>query len=313
VLLVALGCATALNIIPFIRSNTTSANAYILYSNTHVITIDVGKEEDVVFEMVEALTNLTEAGRTFTGMFLTHGHPDHVMALWALMRAFPSTPAYVASQPILNELLNLMDIFGNFMNTSSPGNPDSHLPSSQKFNYATRVTVLSSPEQLWMDDAIQLGTDQVLGLAGETNHFAFIYFPTQNILFTGDVLYVGSHVFMGYDVTLEDQCDWLTAIRQLLLIFNNGTLIYPGHGLAASPIENVKDQIAYIEYARSQFVHYCNPADASNAILQQFPNFMNPVFLTALTAPFRVPYDAKLLGCACASPTDTCNLPAVSC
>ena len=75
-------------------------------------------------------------------VFLSTLDPDHAMALWKVKEEFPSVPALVATPEIHQELVNLMFIFGKYLNMSSPGNPQSTLPDDSK----VRLPALRFPD-----------------------------------------------------------------------------------------------------------------------------------------------------------------------
>lgn len=45
-------------------------------------------------------------------------------------------------------------------------------------------------------------------------------------------MYVRAHLFMGFDVNLQAQCDWIAQLQMLRAQFPNDTKIYAGHGAA---------------------------------------------------------------------------------
>ena len=65
---------------------------------------------------------------------------------------------------------------------------------------------------------------------GESFHYAMIAIPTINALITGDLIYVKAHLYMGWDVSLTAQCDWIAGLNLLVDSVPPQTLLYPGHG-----------------------------------------------------------------------------------
>ncbi len=105
---------------------------------SQILVVDVGKEEADADQVIFALESLTITGRNINAIFITHGHPDHGMALWKVLQAYPSVPVrtsnnaflyefspfyflcffktYVATGDVRNELNNAFYFFGRFLN-----------------------------------------------------------------------------------------------------------------------------------------------------------------------------------------------------
>lgn len=71
----------------FLRPGTASANTHVLYDDTQILVVDVGKEEVDTEAPIAWLQKMTAGGqRTINAFFITHGHPDHCMALWRMQQ-----------------------------------------------------------------------------------------------------------------------------------------------------------------------------------------------------------------------------------
>lgn len=303
---------SSITVLPILRPNqpSPSCNAYIVYDDTQVLVIDVGKEESDADTLIEKLTPLL-TNRTLNGVFITHGHPDHVMAVWKLKEVLPIPYIFVATDTIKGELINLMHIFGAYLNASSPGNPRGDAPF--KFDYVEHINVLETVAQLWSDaDSVSVYTSDKLA---ETNHYAFLELvePAGNsYFFTGDLIYVKSHLFMGYDVSLDAQCDWIVILSEISSVFQSLPQLitmFPGHGVPivnqSSIIPIINENIEYISFAREIYAQNCDPTVAANTISEKFTNFNELPLLVQFSAPVRVS-DASLLGCNCTA-VKTCT------
>lgn len=219
-------------------------------------------------------------------------------------------PAYVGSIKVKNELINIMNVFAGFLNQSSPGNPGAH-NAPFHYDYNAKLQVYNQSQPLWNGTGVDVITE--FESLGETNHYAFIYLPNISSFISGDILYVRTHLFMGYDVSLMAQCDWIYHLKKLQAILPNNTLLYPGHGPTGLPTgtttqQVLEENIMYIQFARQMYVNTCNVQLAVQAIKQKFSTWAEAdYFLTKLSAPFRVPVDASLLGCKCPT-TDVCRI-----
>jgi len=118
---------------------------------------------------------------------------------------------------------------------------------------------------------------------------------------------------MGYDVSLDAQCDWLSLLNDITDTVKGmeNVAVYPGHGeptvSQSDTLKVIAENIAYITYSRGVYVTECNPNVAARAIQNKFPDFDELALLFGFTAPFRVPLDATILGCNCSAVTSCPN------
>ncbi len=164
----------------------------------------------------------------FSQSLAQHGHPDHVTNCWRWARQYPSAPIYVFSDNVKRELIALMKVFGPFGNTrferkrelaafssifcSDPGDPVGPGP---KFNYSS-ILVAKTENDVWAPSSSSNLTHFKLHSTETTFSSAFT-FADENDTFvmTGDLLYINSHLFMGYNVDLVAQCHWITQLQKV--------------------------------------------------------------------------------------------------
>eukprot|EP00013_Stygamoeba_regulata_P023131 CAMPEP_0177649286 /NCGR_PEP_ID=MMETSP0447-20121125/11299_1 /TAXON_ID=0 /ORGANISM="Stygamoeba regulata, Strain BSH-02190019" /LENGTH=368 /DNA_ID=CAMNT_0019152021 /DNA_START=79 /DNA_END=1185 /DNA_ORIENTATION=+ len=319
--------------------NPPTANTYVIYDDHQVLVVDVGKVYNDTLAIVAALDPLLKDGaRRLNAFFLTHGHPDHVGNVWRMAELYPTVPLYVGNAGVHTETVTLMRVFGNFLNLSSPGNPDGNAPD--RFPYASRraIRILTSPEQLWHTppeallrpaDApplLRVLTNEDTARLGESNHYAWLEFrPTADQLWVlgGDLVYVNTHVYMGFGVSLMAQCDWANVLltdwtkrygSEPLLSKVHVTL-FPGHGPPTSDLlVAIGEHLAYMEYVRRVFVNTCSPSDAFERVMSRYSRLNDVTLLQAYTIPYRVPYDALNLGCKCvADAPPSCGITPPTC
>jgi glyoxylase-like metal-dependent hydrolase (beta-lactamase superfamily II) len=315
VFLFALATAqSVLTVTPILRPNrpNPSCNAYVVWDSTQVLLVDVGKVDDDWSEVTNVLTPLLEDNaRTLRGVFITHGHPDHVGQVYRVAQEL-QVPIFVASQEVKVEMANIMRLFGwRLFNASSPSNT---------FDYAgPTVQVVTDSARLWKGDRVVIHNGT---LPAETNHYAWLEITsavTSEVhLFVGDLVYHDTHMFMGLDVSLMAQCDWIRALGDFAAYVETIGLpditLYPGHGAPTTSIgRTIADNVAYIEFARSVYVGSCNATAAAANILAKFPSYNDPVLLEGFSAPFRVPGDAVNLGCVCSATVSSCDIAPPPC
>lgn len=289
---------------PIIRSNHTNngptCNSYLVYNDKEFLIIDVGKyPSDGDSVCVQAKQLMEEGGLRLNGVFVTHGHPDHASQLYRVLECTGGT-AYVGSEAERLEMVQVMRVFGwqTFPNASSP---------ERTFNYSS-VAVVSLPTQLWSVPG-ELTIKSKNLLLGESNHYSWLVFSPQNqqqdLIFVGDLVYWQTYVFMGFDVGLDAQCEWMAALDGLHDFISSsggaaGVALYSGHGpLIPDALEAIEWCKSYIQFARTIFLSTCSPSEALTAITTKYPNLGDLLLLSAFTIPARVPGDVKSLGCSC--------------
>jgi cyclase len=83
---------------------------------------------------------------------------------------------------------------------------------------------------------------------GHTDNDLFFFFPEDNVLVTGDLVFNGSHPY--YDSTAgADSKGWINALSRVVSLCDADTVVVPGHGPITN-IDGVKKQIRYIEDVR---------------------------------------------------------------
>lgn len=183
-------------------------NCYLLWDKTQTTIIDPGAEPEKIFSLIASPVSLIIA---------THGHPDHIGALWAIKHEFPKAKFLIhkAELPILREAARGAQAVLNWK-IPEPPLPDKFLKKG-KFSI-----IPASP-------------------AGRNHSFSILHTPGhspgsvcllgKNCLFTGDTLFA-----QGYgrtDFPLGNEQEMIQSLKKLAQLPKNLTL-YPGHGPATS-------------------------------------------------------------------------------
>jgi glyoxylase-like metal-dependent hydrolase (beta-lactamase superfamily II) len=176
-------------------------NCYLLWDKTQTTIIDPGAEPEKIFSLIASPVSLIIA---------THGHPDHIGALWAIKHEFPKAKFLIhqAELPILKEAARgAQEVLS--WKIREPPLPDKFLKKGKFSVLGIQYSVIHTPGH-------SPGSVCLLG---------------KDHLFTGDTLFA-----QGYgrtDFSLGNKQEMIQSLKKLAQLPKNLT-IYPGHGPATS-------------------------------------------------------------------------------
>ena len=181
-----------------------STNSYIVYhtETREAVLIDPPSNADFI------LNTLRRQRFKLQGIFLTHGHIDHMGAVADIKAALPEVQVYAAreEQEVLGDVsMNLSAMFGSRMTLEAD-------------------VYLRDGETLSM-----LGTQIECRLVpGHTKGGMCYYIPEEGMVFAGDTLFAGS---VGRsDFPTGSASTLINAITEQLFVLPDETKVYPGHG-----------------------------------------------------------------------------------
>lgn len=154
---------------------------------------------------------LDEKDLRCVGIFLTHGHIDHMAAMDEL-KEFTGAPTYASEEE--KEVLGSSTVNLSAMMTSVFG----------------KAVETETDNYLSEGDAKKiLGTEvRCISVPGHTRGGMCYYFENEHALFSGDTLF--KYSVGRSDFPTGDENALLENIREKLFILPDDTVVYPGHG-----------------------------------------------------------------------------------
>lgn len=151
---------------------------------------------------------LKEEGVTLTGIYLTHGHLDHMLAAERISREY-GIPVFCHEAELAVLADPVQNLTNRFLRHSYVLSGAQPLSDGAKFEAAgVAVELLHTP--------------------GHTPGGCCYYLRSEGILFSGDTLFyrsVGNTEFPGGSLSALAR-----AIREKLYVLPEETIVYPGHG-----------------------------------------------------------------------------------
>lgn len=185
------------------------SNCYVVYENGEAFVVDPGYESDEVIKFIQK--NML----TVEGIYVTHGHPDHVGGVRQLKDLY-QTRVYAPQKDKI------------WMGKSSYNQIGYEIPVDQYVHHGDALAWLGK-------------TWTVYETPGHSEGSTVLFHP--GILFTGDTLFYES--IGRTDIPLADSVHIQNSLRKMLVWFEEDTICYPGHGKATT-IKHEKTHNPYI-------------------------------------------------------------------
>lgn len=222
------------------------SNAGVVIGPTGVIVIDALGSPALGKQLIAEIRKLTDKPIQF--VIVTHYHADHIYGL----QSFIDIGATVIAQESAKEYLN--------SDTAKLRLQASRTELAPWVNDDTRLV----PASKWINEDIRLSLSGIdvelikMGPAHTPDDLA-IYFPSEGVLFAGDLVFRGRIPYVGN----ADSLGWIKSLDKLLS--RDAKVIVPGHGPAsASATEDLKftrDYLVFVRKAMEQAARDLEPFD----------------------------------------------------
>lgn len=187
-----------------IRVSVFATNCYLVQNteSKEGFLIDPGDYEEKILDF------LREKEAVLTGIYLTHGHLDHMMAAERIRKEY-DVPVYCHEAELAVLADPVQNLTGRFLRRGYVLEGVLGLKDGAEFTAAgVPVTLLHTP--------------------GHTPGGCCYYLPSQGVLFSGDTLFyrsVGNTEFPGGSMGAL-----VRSIREKLYVLPEETVVYSGHG-----------------------------------------------------------------------------------
>ena len=183
-------------------------NMYLLDFGKKCLIIDPADDASSIINLVS-----NKCPKATPEIFLTHGHFDHILAVPDLCEHYKGITIYASKLDIPVFIDPFNNLSKEFLNK---------LISLEK--YIKNMRFIKDGEQLYFNNEHL----EVIGLAGHTPGSISIYSKKQKCAFVGDTLMFESIGAVAF--ALADDDLMIKNIREKLMILDDDTKIYPGHG-----------------------------------------------------------------------------------
>lgn len=180
-----------------------ATNSYILTTDDGAYLIDAPSPSSALIQEIEAL------GLPLLGIWLTHGHFDHVMALSGLKKKWPEAEIAIA--------------------TADAGLLDKQVCNSYAAAFGLApADQMPGPDRLVSDSDMTPFGFTVISTPGHTPGSICLYSSADRILFTGDTLFESG---VGRTDLGGNWHDLMASLKKLdSLVAEDDVRIFPGHG-----------------------------------------------------------------------------------
>jgi uncharacterized sulfatase len=205
------------------------ANSSFIITDNSVIVIDTGSSVLYAEQMKKEIEKITN--KPIRYVINTHQHPDHFLG----NNAFKDAKIY-ASKFTANEISQNGELYIENL--------------AQLLRTATNTTEIKAPNQILKSTELVLDSYKlnILFLDGHTKSDIVIYDGNTKILYPSDLVFNNRALATPH----ADMAKWVSALKKLEKI--NYNIAVPGHGVAFSSKEPIKENIEYLQFVDNTLI-----------------------------------------------------------
>ncbi len=178
-------------------------NCYFLIKEGNCLIIDPADEASFILEQIQR-RNLK-----LLGLFATHGHFDHLMAVGAIQQSF-NIPLYISSKDLF--LLDRLEETAKYF-----------------LKYKPILLPIKNIKNLESENFLKIKNFKfkILFTPGHTPGSLSFCFSEEKVIFTGDTLF--KKAVGRFDFSYSSRDDLKKSLKKIFSLPKN-TIVYPGHG-----------------------------------------------------------------------------------
>ena len=258
---------SSLSVTPFYASAKGALVAStMIEGESEMILVDA---QYIPSEATKLVEKVKAKGKDLKAIWISHGHPDHYLALSTVLEAFPDTPVYATAECV--EVMNQRTATYVESAKNNPGFADEEIPDNPII------------AEVFTEDSMELDgeTIEIMDMVGDTKNVGALYIPSLKTLIATDVVYSGVHVFMIESNTPEVRQAWMSSLDTIKEL--NLEKLIPGHKAPDVSLDDptalVDNMAKYIETYGGAVTSKGNVEEAKAEITTAFPDYQVPFLL----------------------------------
>jgi glyoxylase-like metal-dependent hydrolase (beta-lactamase superfamily II) len=231
--------------------------------STSIVAIDASMFPSIAQDFRKHVENIT--GRRFAKLVLTHYHADHVFGNQVFKDCI-----IISSMGLKTRMLEEIETEWTPKEIQGYGQNDPSISDKLKDIEITLPTETFESSLIIKDKQTQI---EIRCVGGHTADSSYVYFPSERVLFSGDIIFASRFPWGGDATANPDK--WLEALRELSKLKID--LIIPGHGPKCDSSE-IKKYTDFFEGATKTIKDIVAAGGSKEDVLssKDYPEFYPP-------------------------------------